>query len=316
MLRVAVLGAGHWGPNLIRVFDSGVASAVTWVAEPRAERIAQLEPRFPSVRFTTDADVALSDASVGAVVIAAPTSTHGALCRRALEAGKHVLVEKPLCTSAREAAELDALAEKQGRVLMVGHVFLFNPAVRWVQRAIAAGELGRVQTISMVRANLGPVRTDVGAAWDLASHDVSIADFWLGAGAEAVSARGGAWLTAGVHDSVFATLRYPGDVLVNLHASWLHPTKVRDVTVVGTERMLAFDDLDAGAPVRVFERERVVVTPRLEQTAPLDLEAAHFLECISAGSRPLTDGARAAQVVRTIEALERSIRERGAEVPV
>lgn len=337
MLRVAVIGAGHWGPNLVRTFHSGVSSTVTWVAESRAERVAQLAPRFPGVRFTADADAVLADPAVDAVVIATPTSTHGALCRRALEAGKHVLVEKPLTTDAREALELDALATRLGRVLLVGHVFLFNPAVRHVKRVLDEGGLGRVLTISMVRTNLGPIRTDVDAAWDLASHDVAIADFWLGAGAVAVSARGGAWVNPGVNDSVFATLRYElphGEVLVSLHCSWLHPRKVRDVAVVGERRMLTFDDLDLVEPVRVYDkgvaaaepasfaafrsavRQGDVTIPRVAMEEPLALEAAHFVECIETGARPLADATRAAGVVRTLEAMQRSMRERGAEVAV
>lgn len=337
MIRVAVIGAGHWGPNLIRNFHSGGGpSAVTHVVDARPARLEQLAPRYPGVRLGTDADAALADPAVDAVVVATPTATHFALARRALEAGKHVLVEKPIATSSAEAAALGALAARQGRVLMCGHVFLFNPGVQKVKQLLAAGELGRVHYVSMVRTNLGPIRGDVDAAWDLASHDISIADHWLGAGAVAVSAVGGAYLNAGLADAVFATLRYPDGVLVNLCASWLNPRKARDVTVVGDRRMLTFDDLNQLEPIRVYDkgvrdeqgvvdtfagfrssvREGDITIPRVAMGEPLKAECDHFLDCVATGRAPLTGAAMAGAVVRTLEALSRSLELGGAEVPV
>lgn len=335
MVRLAVIGAGHWGPNLIRTFHSGGgASEVTHVIDTSATRLEQLASRYPGVRFGSDAGAALADRTVDAVVIATPTATHFSICKQALEAGKHVLVEKPLATSAADAAALGALAAKRGRVLMCGHVFLFNPAVQKVKQLLEQGELGRVQYLSMVRTNLGPIRGDVNAAWDLASHDISIADHWLGAGAVAVSAVGGVYLNPGVQDVVFATLRYPDGVLVNLCSSWLNPRKARDVTVVGDRRMLTFDDLNQAAPLRLYDkgvkgesgvvdtfagfrssvREGEVTIPSVAAGEPLKRECEHFLDCLATGRPPLTGAAMAGAVVRTLEALSRSLQQGGAEV--
>jgi predicted dehydrogenase len=208
---------------------------------------------------------------------------------------------------------------------MVGHVFLFNPAVLEIGRRLAASELGALRLITMTRTNLGPVRRDVDAAFDLLSHDLSIADFWLGTGPRTVSATGGSWLQPGVADAVFATLRYPNDVLVNAAASWLHPKKSREIAVVGATGMITFDDLSPDAPVTIYRRsigpgsaviDEGLESPQLPPGEPLQAEVRHFFECIASGRAPLTDAARAIRVVRTLEALERSLQARGAEVEV
>src|SRR3954467_364018 len=238
MIRIAVVGAGHWGPNLIRNFDNKLTSEVAWVVDRDAKRLEQVKARFPTAQLATEAEPAFRDPRVDAVVISTPTSTHYALVKAALAAGKHVLVEKPIATDSAQGAELVQLAEKAGRILMVGHLFLFNAGVRKVKQYLEGGQLGRVYYVSMVRTNLGPIRMDVNAAWDLASHDVSIANYWLASEPATVSAVGGAWINGGIEDAVFATLRYPTDVLVNLHVSWLNPRKSRDITVVGEKKMI------------------------------------------------------------------------------
>ena len=233
MIRIAVFGAGHWGPHLIRNFHNKEQSEVLWVVDRDPARLAQVRTRFPDVAVGADADGVLAETRVDAVVIATPTSTHYQLARAALEHGKHVLVEKPIATDTREAAELCSLSAEGRRVLMVGHVFLFNPGIQRVKEYLDAGHLGRVYYIAMVRTNLGPIRVDVNAAWDLAAHDVSIVNWWLGTEPVTAAAVGGKWINHGIDDAVFATLRYPGDVLVNLHVSWLNPRKAREITVVG-----------------------------------------------------------------------------------
>src|SRR5581483_6182806 len=232
LLRVAVIGAGHWGPNLIRNFHNKERSEVAWVADTDPGRLAQVRARFAEVRTTADPEEIFADPDVGAVVIATPASTHHRLAKSALERGKHVLVEKPIATDSAHGAELCALAARAGRVLMVGHVFLYNPGIRRVKQYLDDGALGRVYYVSMVRTNLGPIRLDVNAAWDLAAHDVSIVNYWLGSEPATVSAIGGTWINQGVEDAVFATLRYRDNVVVNLHVSWLNPRKSRDITVV------------------------------------------------------------------------------------
>jgi predicted dehydrogenase len=339
-VRVAVVGAGHWGPNLIRNFEAPPASTVKLVVDRDAERLRQLRARFPGMAVAEDAGAAFADPAIDAVVIATPTATHHVLASAALNAGKHVLVEKPITTDNRQAQELIALAERQRRVLMVGHVFLFNLAVQRVRAYIKAGELGRIYYLSMVRTNLGPIRADVNAAWDLMSHDISICNYWLGAEPLAASAVGGTWLNAGHEDAVFATLRYPEGVLVNVHASWLNPRKARDITVAGDKRMLTFDDMNIVEPLRLYDkqvtdspskpsavvdtfasfrasiREGDITIPRISTGEPLRNECEHFLDCVRTGKRPASGGPEGAAVVRALEAIDRSMREHGREQPV
>jgi predicted dehydrogenase len=336
MIRIAVVGAGHWGPNLIRNFDNKLTSVVAWVIDRDAKRLEQVRARFPDIQLAPEVQPALGDPAVDAVVISTPTSTHHALVKAALEAGKHVLVEKPITTESRQGVELVELAEKVGKVLMVGHLFLFNAGVRRVKQHLDSGDLGRVYYVSMVRTNLGPIRMDVNAAWDLASHDVSIANYWLGGEPVTVSAVGGSWINKGIEDAVFATLRYPGDVLVNLHVSWLNPRKSRDITVVGERRMVTLDDMNLTEPLRIYDkfvtddrtaapyvdtfasfrasvREGDVTIPKVALGEPLKTECDHFLECVAKNKPPLTGGREAVSVVKALEALTRSVANAGRE---
>jgi len=333
---MAVVGAGHWGPNLIRNFENPPASVVKTVVDRDRGRLDQVRARFPQVQVTDQFDGVLADAEIDAVVVATPTSTHHAIVKAALGAGKHVLVEKPITTRTDQALELTALAEKMNRVLMVGHVFIFNQAVQRVRTYIQSGELGRIYSISMVRTNLGPIRMDVSASWDLISHDVSIVNYWLGEDPRTVSAVGGTWINPGIEDAVFATLRYPGGVLVNVHASWLNPRKARDITVAGDKRMLTFDDMNLLEPVRIYDkqvtdkatspgfidsfasfrasvREGDITIPRISSGEPLRTECDHFLDCIRNGKQPVIGGKEATSVVRVLEAIDRSMRSRGQE---
>ena len=336
MIRVAVVGAGHWGPNLIRNFHNRERSEVLWVVDRDPGRLGQVRGRFPEIQVAQEAEPALADVRVDGVVIATPTSTHYRFAKAALERGKHVLVEKPIATAVREGAELCALAAARGRILMIGHVFLFNPGIQRVKQYLDAGELGRIYYVAMVRTNLGPIRVDVDAAWDLASHDVSVVNYWLEGEPVTVAAVGGTWINPGVADAVFATLRYPDDVLVNLHVSWLNPRKARDITVVGEKRMLTFDDMNLTEPIRVYDkrvtddrttvgyvdsfasfrasiREGEIVIPRVVLGEPLRAECEHFLDCVESGKPPLTGGEQGMAVVRVLEAIERSARNGGRE---
>jgi predicted dehydrogenase len=330
MIRVAVIGAGQWGPNLIRNFHNKQTSEVVWIIDRDAARLEEVHAHFPDVQVAKDPEQAMRDSSVQAVVVATPTSTHYALAKQALERRKHVLVEKPLTTEVKQGLGLLELATKYGLTLMVGHVFIYNPAVQKVKEYLDAGHLGNVCYVSMVRANLGPVRADVNAAWDLAAHDLSIANYWFNAEPLTVFAIGGTWINQGIEDAVFATLRYPQGVLVNLHASWLHPRKARDITVVGEKRMLTFDDMNLNEPLRIYERQvrdvstrptyvdsfaafrasirkGDVTVPKVPVGEPLATQCAHFLECIETGKKPFTSGRDGIAVVRALEAIQRSI---------
>jgi predicted dehydrogenase len=336
MIQVAVLGAGHWGPNLIRNFHNHLQSKVAWVLDLDPSRLAEVSTRFPDIKTTSSTAEVLGDPSIDAVVVATPTSTHFALAKAALERNKSVLVEKPIATSSREAAELCAIAGRTKRVLMVGHVFVFNPGIQRVKQLIDAGDLGQLYYVSMVRTNLGPIRVDVNAAWDLAAHDISIVNYWLGDGPVSVSATGGTWVNPGIEDVMFATLRYPAGVLVNLHVSWLNPRKARDITVVGDKKMLTFDDMNLSEPLRIYDkhvtdtrtsvpyvdsfgsfrasvRDGDITVPRVALGEPLKMECEHFLECVRAGRQPLTGGPEGLAVVRALEAIQRSAAQRGRE---
>jgi predicted dehydrogenase len=339
MIRVGIVGAGHWGPNLIRDFHNKHSSEVLWVADRDAARLARVQARFPDVRVTEDVDRMFADTAVSAVVVATPTSTHYLLAKAALQHGKHVLVEKPLATEVEQAIELCELAAQVDRVLMVGHVFVYNSGIQRVKEYLDAGDLGRVYYVSMVRTNLGPIRVDVNAAWDLASHDISIANYWFGSEPVRATAIGGTWINAGIEDAVFATLRYPHDVLVNLHVSWLSPRKARDITVVGEKRMLTFDDMNLSEPLRIYDkqvtdarsrpgyvdsfasfrasvRDGDITIPKVTLGEPLQAECDHFLQCVQAGTLPLTGGREGIAVVRALAAMQRSLRSGGQEVEV
>lgn len=339
MIRTAVVGAGHWGPNLINNFHSGDRSRVVRVVDRDKARLQAVANRFSDISFGQDAAEAFADSSVDAVVIATPTTTHFELARQALEAGKHVLVEKPLADSVAHCEALCELAERVDRVLMVGHVFVYNDAASQVKRYIKEGSLGRVYYISMVRTNLGPIRVDVDAAWDLAAHDISLASHWLDAWPQSVSAMGGSWINDGIADTVFATLRYPDEILVNLHASWLNPRKAREITVVGESKMLTFDDVNLSEPLRIYDKQvtdersqaafvddfsafRMIVregdiqVPHVNMSQPLKNECEHFLDCVIDGEKPRSGGAEGLGVVKTLEAISRSRESNGSLVEV
>ena len=336
MIRVAVIGAGQWGPNLIRNFHNKETSEVACIIDRDAGRLEEVHAHFPDVQVAKDPEQALRDSSVHAVVVATPTGTHYEFAKEALERRKHVLVEKPLTTDVKQGLELLELATKYRLTLMVGHVFLYNTAVRKVKEYLDTGHLGKLYYVSMVRTNLGPIRLDVNAAWDLTAHDLSIVNYWLDAEPLSVSAIGGTWINQGIEDAIFATLRYPQGVLVSLHASWLNARKARDITVVGERRMLTFDDMNLNEPLRIYDKQATdqrtrrtcvdsfasfrgsvpkeeISVPKVPLGEPLATQCAHFLECIVTGKQPFTGAPEGIAVVRAVEAIQRSIRARGRE---
>jgi len=339
MFQIAVVGVGHWGPNLVRNFDDQIRSQVRYVVDVDEGRLEAVRCRYPHINTSSSFEDVLNDPAVDAVVIATPTVTHAELVLRALQADKDVLVEKPLTMEASSSRELVQLAEERERVLLVGHVFLFNPAVQWVKRCLEEGGFGRLYYLSSVRTNLGPVRVDVNSAWDLASQDISIFNYWLGSPPGSVSALGHDWVNPGVHDAVFATLRYPCDILVHLHVSWINPRKVRHITLVAEDRMLTYDDMSLEEPIRIFDKrvteERAesqfidtfagfrsvvhtgdITIPPVRMGEPLRNECMHFLDCIEKRQRPLVGGPEALDVVRALEAFDRSMANGGQEEPV
>lgn len=339
MIRVAVLGLGRWGPNLLRNLNNGRTCQVKWAIDPSEARRQAFAERYPDIHFAESHQAALHDSGVDAFVIATPTTTHYELCKDALLAKKHVLVEKPLTADSAQAEELCELSEKTGRFLMVGHVFLFNGAVRQVKSYIDAGELGRIYYIAMTRTNLGPVRTDVNAAWDLAAHDISISNYWLDECPVSASALGGVWLNEGIEDAVFATLRYPKGEIVTLHASWLNPRKARDITITAERKMVTFDDTEVQEPIRIYEksvnkpandtgaggpqsgvrpslRDGDIHIPKVAMVEPLQNECDHFIQSIATGTAPQSGARSATSVVYVLEAITRSMKNGGREQEV
>jgi predicted dehydrogenase len=338
--RVAVIGAGHWGPHLIRNFETNPDSQLVAVCDASVERLRALSRSFPGVRMESRAESVLDDdPGIEAVIIATPTTTHYQLAKRALLSGKHVLVEKPITTSSAEAEELQLLAHRKGLVLLVGHVFLYNEAVRRLKKIVSAAEFGKTYYVHSRRTNLGPVRSDVHAGWDLASHDVSIFLYLLDEVPSEVTASAQTYIRPGVPDVFFSTLFFASGRIAHLHASWLDPQKIRHLTVVGEHQMVVFDDVDLLEPLRIYnkgfrridESERVVdtfakfrvelvhgdvVIPQVSTGEPLRLECQAFLDAIRDGAEPLSNGAFARNVVRVLEALDRSIAESSRRVPV
>lgn len=333
---IAVIGSGYWGVNYVRVFRELANAELVVVCDQREHRIGEIERQFPGTRTTTRLDDVLSMENVDAVVVCTPASTHHSVTKQCIEAGKHVLVEKPIATTVAQSNDLIRLAETHNVRLMVGHTFLFNSGIRKVKEYVDRNELGHVYYLYARRTNLGPIRTDVNALWDLAPHDVSIFNFLLGAVPTWVSAVGTQVLNNGREDVGFISLGYGEGVVAHVHVSWADPHKVREVVVVGSDKRIVFNDLGVPEQVRVYEkglapasseaasfgnyhfqiRDGAIISPRVEVSEPLKNQCAHFLDCLINGKRPVSSGVEGRDVVAVLEAIDRSIERHGAPVEV
>jgi len=339
-VNVAVVGCGHWGPNLVRnlasLSDVNLA-ALCDLAVNRAETVAK---RFcPRARIIKDWRDLTTDREIDGVILATPIRTHFELASAFLAAGKHVLVEKPLAQTVEECRRLIDLAERHHRVLMVDHVFEYSAAVHRIKEYLDQGELGRLFYMYSQRVNLGRIQSDVSALWSFAPHDVSIMNYWLGQEPLWVTARGFSYLSRGVEDVVFVTMEYPGGVGANLHLGWLDPRKVRLMTLVGSKKMLVYDDVSPDAKIQLHDKGifqlhdyleapesfarfqpqiRVgdLLIPTLQFPEPLQTGCRHFIDCIQNGRRPLTDGVTGLRVVQVLEAAEQSLRQGGLPVEI
>ncbi len=328
-VRVAAVGCGYWGPNAIRNLDAVPGFQLCCVCDSDADRLRVVAARYPTARSTTDVNSLFEDTCIDAIYISTPVSTHYALVKRALESGKHVLVEKPLATTVEQAEALAALAAGLGLTLMVGHTFVFSPPVRKVKQLIDSGVIGPIYYVETTRVNLGLFQKDVSVLWDLGPHDLSILNYWLGEAPIQVSARGRSFLGEALEDVAFLTLEFPSGILAQVQISWLAPSKLRRTSIVGRERMVVYDDLEPVEKVKVYDRgvdrqpasfgeyqltyrSGDILSPRLDATEPLYLECAHFLECIRSGREPDTSPRSGVEVVRVIQAAERSLRQGGA----
>lgn len=327
-LRFALIGLGHWGPNYARLLHGQVPNArLAACADLRPERLRAIAALYPGVRQHADHRGLLAAGGLDAAIVATTTSTHQLVATDCLEAGLHVLVEKPLADTSVAGEEIVRAAERAGKVLMVGHTFLFNPAVERIKRIIDDGDLGRVLYLSFRRTGLGPIRQDVNALWDLAPHDLSMLRYWLGTDPVEVTARGQSYLRPDVEDVVFLTLRYPGDVLVGIQVSWLDPVKDRTVTIVGDRKMIVYDDVHPTEKLRMYDkgasyqprggefseflaavRDGDIVIPKVESREPLREELVHFASCAERGEQPRSDGREALQLVRILEQAQADLR--------
>jgi predicted dehydrogenase len=325
MLNVAQIGVGYWGPNLLRNLVANRSCKVKTVVDLLKERRDYVLGLYPSIQITDDVDQVFQDTEIDGVVIATPVATHFDLAIKALEEGKHILVEKPLATSVAEVQQIGKLANQKNLVAMVGHTFLFNAAVRYVKQLIDSGEIGDVCYIYSQRLNLGRIRSDVDALWNFAPHDISIIQYWLGDPQPlSVVRRGMAYIQKDIEDVVFMNIIYPNNIMANIHVSWLDPQRARSMTVVGSKKMVIYDDvaenkiaiydkgidrmavlgenMDYDHPhFRAFNhRSGDVLLPKIDYREPLKVEIEHFFDCIQNGTKCLTGVDHAKKVVEIL----------------
>jgi predicted dehydrogenase len=322
---VAQIGVGYWGPNLLRNLVANKNCQVSVVADLSLERREYVKELYPAIYVTDDVEQVFLNTEINAVVIATPVATHSDLAMRALESGKHVLVEKPMARTVVEVEQIGKLASKKNLVAMVGHTFLFNAAVRYVKKLMDAGDLGEIRYIYSQRLNLGRIRSDVDALWNFAPHDISIIQYWLGDPVPlSVITHGIDYIQEGIHDVVFMNIIYPGKIMVNIHVSWLDPRKVRSMTVVGSKKMAVYDDV-ADDKIAIFDkgidrmavlgkdmdfdnsrfhtfthRSGDVILPKVNFQEPLKTEIEHFIDCIQNGTKCLTGVDHAKGVIRIL----------------
>jgi predicted dehydrogenase len=330
---VAVVGLGYWGPNLLRVLAERTDVDVRWMCDADTSRLERLARRYPHVMATDNIDDVLDDPEIDGVLLATPVGTHYDLARRCLEADKHTVVEKPLAASYAEALSLGGLALERDLVLMCGHTFLYSPPVREVRRLIDEGELGDLYFISSSRVNLGIHQRDVSVVWDLGPHDFSILHYWLGGPPNTIRATGRDSIVPGIADVAFVTMEFPSGVIANVELSWLAPSKLRRTVLVGSKKMVVYED-GTNESVRIFDRGVVykdpetfgeyhlsyrtgdILSPKLSSDEPLGLQVGEFIEAIRTGRAPERSLEVATDVVRLAEAAEASMNQGGAQVEI
>jgi predicted dehydrogenase len=335
MVRVGLIGCGYWGPNLARNFADLEGAELAVLADADHARVEKLVRRYPTARAAGDGAEVIRDRTIDAVVIVTPAESHYEITRQALEAGKHVLVEKPLAMRPEESEELARMAEERGLVLMVGHTFEYNPAVRRLKKIVRGDDFGGILYAYSTRVNLGIFRSGINAMWNLAPHDLSILFYLFEETPRMVIAQGRSFIKPDVEDVVFLFLEFPSGRIAHVHVSWLDPSKVRRMTVVGERKMAVYDDLDSEQKLKVYDkgfetslfddggiqdyqvrlRAGDILSPKVGTTEPLKIECEHFVECVAGGKRPLTDGWNGHRVVAALAAAEESLAAGGKPVP-
>lgn len=340
MVRIGVIGYGYWGPNLVRNFGETAGAQVACVSDLRPERLKLVQARYPAVRVTTHHREMIDDPHLDAIAIATPVSTHFDLCLAALQAGKHVFVEKPLAGSAEQVQRLVDAAQKAKRVLMVDHTFVYTGAVQKIRQLVDSGALGDLYYYDSTRVNLGLFQHDIDVIWDLAVHDLSIMDYVIPERPVAVSATGLSHVAGGKENIAFLTLFFGGPLIAHIHVNWLAPVKIRRTLIGASKQMIVYDDLEQSEKIKIYDsgitldrkrdpaekiyevllgyRTGDMLSPRLEMKEALAVEAAHFVRCVTENEQPVSDGLAGLRVVQILEAASASMRRRGApvELPV
>ena len=332
-IKIGVIGCGYWGPNLVRNFRSLPDCRLQMMSDLNEQRLAHLKTLYPEVEAVTDYRLLLNGADLDAIVVATAVKSHFSLAKASLQAGKHTFIEKPMAMSSAECEELVEIAQRKGLVLMVGHTFLYSPAVKKIKEIVELGDIGEIRYICARRLNLGLFQKDINVAWDLAPHDISIALYIMGEMPTMVNCRGSAHVTPGIEDVTSMCLTFPKQRTAIIHSSWLDPRKVREMTIVGSRRMIVYDDVTQLEKIRIFDArvERPphydtfaefhyayhygdMYAPYIKQEEPLKAECQHFLDCIREGLQPLTDGRQGLDLVRILEASSESLKRNGAPI--
>jgi predicted dehydrogenase len=335
MIGIGVIGYGYWGPNLVRNFAQVDGAGVVAVCDMNEDRLSTVNKLYPAITTYTDVAAMLADPEVDAVAVATPVTTHFPLAKMALEAGKHVFVEKPFTATSAEGEELIALADERTLTLMVDHTFIYTSAVRKIHELISNGQLGDLYYYDSVRVNLGLFQSDVSVMWDLAVHDLSIMDFLLGQDPLTVAATGVAHVAGQPENMAYLTCMFPDNLIAHFHVNWLAPVKVRQTLVCGSEKMVVFDDVETSEKVKIYDKGVILDdgaeevyqrhigyrtgdmwAPRLDQVEALAVEAAHFVDCITTGATPESDGRAGLRVVKILEAAQSSMDQRGLPVEI
>ena len=335
MFNIAIIGCGYWGPNLIRNFNSLADCNVKFACDTVEDRLAHMKFLYPQIETTTDFDQVIADPDIDAVAIATPVRFHFEMARQCLQAGKHAFIEKPMASSVAECKELLEIAGSKGLTIMVGHTFIYSQPVRKIKEIINSGDLGEILYISARRLNLGLFQKDINVAWDLAPHDISIILYILENIPVSVNCQGKAHVNPNIEDVTNMTLNFSNGGFATIQSSWLDPNKVREMTFVGSKKMLVYDDTQPNEKIKIYDK-RVeapphydtfaefhysyhygdIHSPYLKQIEPLKVEAEHFLNCIKYGNKPESCGQEALKVVQILEAASESIKRGGAKVEI
>ena len=333
MINIGVIGVGYWGPNIIRNLMVNKRFKVSRCADLRQERLDYIAALYPTIKSSTDYREIIKDPSIDAVAICTPVFTHYEIAHAALQAGKDILIEKPMTSTSAEAQKLLELADKKKLKILVDHTFLFTGAVRKIKEIVDSGELGEIYYFDSVRVNLGLFQHDINVVWDLAPHDISIMDHVINRKAVSIAATGADHLGNGLEDVAYVTVFYPDNIIAHIHVNWLSPVKIRQAQISGTKKMIVWDDNSPSEKIKVYDKGIEVIQttdqiyntliqyrtgdmycPKIPQNEALAFEMDHFADCIEKNARPISDGYAGLRVVQILESSEKSIKSRGKEI--